>query len=319
LKSSDKSREEFWPALPFTEWKDTCATLHMWFQIAGKIRLVQSPWTNHSWHVTLYVTSRGLTTSPIPHGSFTFEIRFDFIDHELRILKSDGGARTMKLKPQPVATFYKAVMDALVELQLPVKIDILPNEVPDPIPFDRDEKHRAYDPEYANRFWRALVQADRVFKEFRARFCGKCSPVHLFWGAPDLAVTRFSGRAAPPHPGGIPHLPDAITREAYSQEVSSLGFWPGNDAMPQAIFYSYAYPEPKGFAEAKIKPEAASYNSQFKEFILPYDAVRAAESPDAMLLDFAQSTYDAASTLGNWDRAALEEKKPSLHSSAQHS
>ena len=291
----------------------------MWFQIAGKIRLVRSPWTNHSWHVTLYVTSRGLTTSPIPHGSYTFEIRFDFIDHELRILKSDGGVRTMKLEPQPVATFYKAVMDALVELQLPVKIDILPNEIPDPIPFDRDEKHRAYDPEYANRFWRVLVQADRVFKEFRARFCGKCSPVHLFWGAPDLAVTRFSGRAAPPHPGGIPHLPDAITREAYSQEVSSLGFWPGNEMMPQAIFYSYAYPEPKGFAEAKIKPEAASYNSQFKEFILLYDAVRTAESPDAMLLDFAQSTYDAASTLGSWDRAVLEEKKPSLHSSAQHS
>ena len=319
MKSPDKSRDEFWPALPFAEWKDCCATLHMWFQIAGKIRLVQSPWTNHSWHVTLYVTSRGLTTSPIPHGLHTFEIRFDFIDHELRILKSDGAVRTIKLKPQPVATFYKAVMDALVELKLPVKIDTLPNEVADPIPFDRDEQHRAYDPEYANRFWRALVQADRVFKEFRARFCGKCSPVHLFWGAPDLAVTRFSGRAAPPHPGGIPHLPDAITREAYSQEVSSLGFWPGNDAMPQAIFYSYAYPEPKGFAEAKIKPEAASYNSQFKEFILPYDAVRAAESPDAMLLDFAQSTYDAASTLGNWDRAALEEKKPALHSTRQHS
>jgi uncharacterized protein DUF5996 len=291
----------------------------MWFQIAGKIRLALTPWTNHSWHVTLYVTSRGLTTSPIPHGLNTFEIRFDFIEHELRILKSDGAVRTIKLKPQSVATFYKAVMDALAELQLPVKIDILPNEIPNPIPFDRDEQHRAYDPEYANRFWRVLVQADRIFKEFRARFCGKCSPVHLFWGAPDLAVTRFSGRAAPPHPGGIPNLPDAITREAYSQEVSSLGFWPGNDAMPQAIVYSYAYPEPKGFAEGKIKPEAASYNSQFKEFILPYDAVRAAESPDAMLLEFAQSAYDLASTLGKWDRPALEEKKPSLHSSWPHS
>ena len=319
MDQSNQSRDEFWPALPFAEWKETCATLHMWFQIAGKIRLAKTPWTNHSWHVTLYVTSRGLTTSPIPHGSHTFEIRFDFIDHELRILKSDGAVRTMKLQRQSVAIFYKAVMDALAELQLPVKIDTLPNEVADPIPFDRDEQHRAYDPEYANRFWRVLVQTDRVFKEFRARFCGKCSPVHFFWGAPDLAVTRFSGRAAPPHPGGIPHLPDAITREAYSQEVSSLGFWPGNDAVPQAIFYSYAYPEPKGFSEAKIKPEAASYNSQFKEFILPYDAVRAAGSPDEMLLDFAQSTYDAASTLGNWDRAALEEKKPSLHSSPQHS
>jgi hypothetical protein len=319
MAQSNQSRDEFWPALPFAEWKETCATLHMWFQIAGKIRLAKTPWTNHSWHVTLYVTSRGLTTSPIPHGLNTFEIRFDFIDHELRILKSDGAVRTIKLQQQSVATFYKAVMNALAELHLPVKIDVLPNEVADPVPFDRDEQHRAYDPEYASRFWRVLVQADRVFKEFRARFCGKCSPVHLFWGAPDLAVTRFSGRAAPPHPGGIPHLADAITREAYSQEVSSLGFWPGNDAMPQAIFYSYAYPEPKGFAEAKIKPEAAAYNSQFKEFILPYEAVRTAGSPDAMLLDFAQSTYDAASTLGNWDRAALEEKKPSLHSSPQHS
>ena len=319
MAQSNKSRDEFWPALPFAEWKETCATLHMWFQIAGKIRLAKTPWTNHSWHVTLYVTSRGLTTSPIPHGSHTFEIRFDFIDHDLRILKSDGGVQTIKLRQQSVAAFYKAVMDALGELQLPVKIDTLPNEIPNPIPFDRDEQHGAYDAEYANRFWRVLVQADRVFKEFRARFCGKCSPVHLFWGAPDLAVTRFSGRVAPPHPGGIPHLPDAITREAYSQEVSSLGFWPGNDAMPQAIFYSYAYPEPKGFPELKIKPEAASYNSQFKEFILPYEAVRTAGSPDAMLLDFAQSTYDAASTLGNWDRPALEEKKPSLHSSPPHS
>jgi len=280
---------------------------------------VQTPWTNHSWHVTLYVTSRGLTTSPIPHGSDTFEIRFDFIDHQLRILKGDGGQRSIELKPRSVADFYKVVMTALNELDLAVKIDILPNEIPNPIPFDRDEQHRSYDPEYANRFWRVLVQADRVFKEFRSRFCGKCSPVHLFWGAPDLAVTRFSGRAAPKHPGGIPHLPDAITREAYSQEVSSLGFWPGADAMPMAIFYSYAYPEPKGFSEAKIRPESASYNAQFHEFVLPYDAVRTSKSPDDAILDFAQSAYDAASQLGKWDRAALEEKKPSLHSAQQHS
>jgi hypothetical protein len=291
----------------------------MWLQIVGKVRLVQTPWTNHSWHVTLYVTSRGLTTSPIPHGADTFEIRFDFVDHQLRILKGDGGQRAIELKPRSVADFYKAVMTALDELKLPVKIDIMPNEIPNPIPFDRDEQHRAYDPEYANRFWRVLVQADRVFKEFRSRFCGKCSPVHLFWGAPDLAVTRFSGRAAPKHPGGIPHLPDAITREAYSQEVSSLGFWPGADAMPMAIFYSYAYPEPAGFSEAKVKPDAASYNAQFHEFVLPYDALRTAKSPDDVLLEFAQSTYDAASQLGKWDRAALEEKKPSLHSATQHS
>ena len=311
--------QEAWPPLPFAEWKDTCTTLHMWTQIVGKIRLSLTPWTNHSWHVTLYVTSRGLTTSPIPHGFYTFEIRFDFIDHELRILKSDGATRVLKLQPQSVARFYEEVMKAMSDLELPVKIDMLPNEIADPIPFDRDEEHRAYDPEYANCFWRVLVQADRVFKEFRSRFCGKCSPVHLFWGAPDLAVTRFSGRAAPPHPGGIPHLPDAITREAYSQEVSSLGFWPGNAMMPMAIFYSYAYPEPPGFAEAKVRPAAASYNSTFREFILPYDEVRGAKSPDEMILDFAQSTYDAASTLGKWDRAALEEKKPVLHSVRQHS
>jgi hypothetical protein len=311
--------DEVWPELNYADWKDTCATLHMWTQIVGKIRLTLTPWTNHSWHVTLYVTSRGLTTSPIPHGTDTFEIRFDFIDRQLRILKSDGGQRSIELKPRSVADFYKAVMAALDELDLTVKIDILPNEIPNPIPFDRDEQHRSYDPEYANRFWRVLVQTDRVFKEFRSRFCGKCSPVHFFWGAPDLAVTRFSGRAAPKHPGGIPHLPDAITREAYSQEVSSLGFWPGADAMPQAIFYSYAYPEPKGFSEAKVKPDAASYNAQFHEFVLPYDAVRTAKSPDDAILDFAQSTYDAASQLGNWDRAALEEKKPSLHSARQHS
>ena len=314
-----RAASDVWPELNYANWKDTCATLHMWLQIVGKVRLVQTPWTNHSWHVTLYVTSRGLTTSPIPHGADTFEIRFDFVDHQLRILKGDGGQRAIELKPRSVADFYKAVMTALDELKLPVKIDIMPNEIPNPIPFDRDEQHRAYDPEYANRFWRVLVQADRVFKEFRSRFCGKCSPVHLFWGAPDLAVTRFSGRAAPKHPGGIPHLPDAITREAYSQEVSSLGFWPGADAMPMPIFYSYAYPEPAGFSEAKVKPDAASYNAQFHEFVLPYDALRTAKSPDDVLLEFAQSTYDAASQLGKWDRAALEEKKPSLHSATQHS
>jgi hypothetical protein len=210
-------------------------------------------------------------------------------------------------------------MSRLSELQIPVQIDPLPNEIPDPIRFDQDDQHRSYDPEYANRFWRVLAQADRVFKEFRSGFCGKCSPVHFFWGSFDLAVTRFSGRSAPPHPGGIPHLPDSVTREAYSQEVSSLGFWPGNEMMPQAIFYSYAYPEPKGFAEAKVKPDRAAYNAQFREFILPYDVVRTAGSPDEVLLEFAQSTYDAASTLAKWDRAALVEKKPVLHSDRPHS
>jgi len=313
------SRSDIWPALPYAEWKETCAALHMWTQIVGKVRLALSPWTNHSWHVTLYLTARGLTTSPIPHGSDVFEIRFDFVDHTLRILKNDGSGRDLKLKPQSVAQFYERMMSILDELDLPIQINTTPNEIVDAIPFERDQTHRAYDPEYANRFWRVLLQSDRVFKLFRSRFCGKCSPVHFFWGSFDLAVTRFSGRPAPLHPGGIPHLPDAITREAYSQEVSSLGFWPGNDAIPQAIFYSYAYPEPQGFAQSAVKPDAASYHSQLKEFILPYDLVRAAPSPAEMLLDFAQSAYDAASNLGNWDRAALEEKKPDLRSSAQRS
>ena len=319
MKISSNQRDQFWPPIPFAEWKETAATLHMWTQIIGKIRLTQTPWINHSWHVTLYVTSRGLTTSPIPHGFHTFEIRLDFIDHELRILKSDGLTRTLKLQSQSVAKFYDAVMKALNDLELPVKINMFPNEIENPIPFDQDEEHRSYDPEYANRFWRVLVQSDRVFKQFRSRFCGKCSPVHFFWGSFDLAVTRFSGRPAPPHPGGVPHLPDAITREAYSQEVSSLGFWPGNAAMPTPIFYSYAYPEPPGFAEAKIQPDAAFYEAKLHEYVLPYDAVRSAENPDEMLLDFAQTAYDAASKLGKWDRDALEEKKPALHSPRQHS
>jgi len=285
----------------------------MWTQIVGKIRLTLSPWTNQSWSVTLYVTSRGLTTSPIPHGTRTFEINFDFIDHQLRIEANNGERRTIELKPRSVADFYRSVMKSLDELHLSVTIHKLPNEIENPIPFDEDEEHRAYDREYANRFWRVLVQSDRVFKEFRSRFCGKCSPVHFFWGSFDLAVTRFSGRPAPPHPGGVPHLPDAITREAYSMEVSSLGFWPGNTAAPMPIFYSYAYPEPAGFADAKVQPAAAFYEPKFREFMLPYDLVRSAENPDQVLLDFAQSTYDAASTLAKWDREALREVKPSLH------
>lgn len=310
--NADQTRDEIWPALPFPEWKETCTTLHMWTQIVGKIRLALTPWTNHSWHVTLYLTARGLTTSPIPHGARTFEIEFDFIDHKLSILTADGARREIQLMPRSVAEFYHELMSILRELDLPVAINTTPNELPDPIPFERDEMHHAYDRDYANRFWRVLLQADRVFKEFRSRFCGKCSPVHFFWGSFDLAVTRFSGRAAPPHPGGIPHLPDSITREAYSQEVSSLGFWPGNAAAPTPLFYSYAYPEPSGFAKAKVQPESASYNATMHEFILPYDAVRTADSPDAVLLDFAQSTYDAASILAKWQRDALKEVKPSL-------
>src|SRR5437870_6819061 len=308
---SDTSAE-VWPELNYADWKETCATLHMWAQIVGKIRLTLTPWTNHSWHVTLYVTSRGLTTSPIPHGTDTFEIRFDFIDHQLRILKSDGARRSIELKPRSVADFYKAVMGALNELDLAVKIDIFPNEIPNPIPFDRDEQHRSYDPEYANRFWRVLVQTDRVFKEFQSGFCGKCSPVHFFWGAPDLAVTRFAGRRAPEHPGGIPNLPDWVTREAYSHEVSSCGFWPGGGSVPHAAFYSYAYPEPTGFPEARVRPGAAFYSGELREFVLPYDVVRESDSPDDTLLDFLQTTYEAAADLGKWDRRSLERPRDEM-------
>ena len=310
--------QSVWPALPFSEWKETAKTLHMWTQIVGKIRLALTPWTNHSWHVTLYVTARGLTTSPIPFGSRIFEIRFDFVSHELRVIGSDGGLKVIPLVPQTVAQFYRAVMSALDDLGIEAHFSTTPNEVDPAIPFEENETDAAYDPEYANRFWRVLLQSDRVFKEFRSDFCGKCSPVHFFWGSFDLAVTRFSGRPAPQHPGGVPHLPDAVTREAYSHEVSSLGFWPGNEMMPEPIFYSYAYPAPDGFSEAKVRPAFASYNPQLKEFVLPYEKMRRSESPDTDLLAFARSTYDAASTLGNWDRAALSEVKPHLHSRPHH-
>ena len=317
---AEESREQIWPSLDYAAWRETCATLQLWTQIAGKIRLALGPWINHSWGVTLYVTSRGLTTSLIPYGTRAFEIEFDFIRHQLGISTAEGDERAIRLQPQSVASFYREVMSKLRELAIEVQIGMRPNETLEAIPFDRDEKHAAYDPEYANRFWRVLLQADRVFKEFRSRFCGKCSPVHFFWGSFDLAVTRFSGRPAPPHPGGIPHLPDAITREAYSQEVSSLGFWPGNDQIPTALFYSYAYPSPDGFAQAKVKPAAASFHPQLGEFVLPYDDVRGAESPDDAVLEFAQTTYDAAATLAKWDQAAFEEKKPaSLPATPQHS
>lgn len=282
----------------------------MWTQIVGKIRLAQSPWTNHSWHVTLYVTARGLTTSPIPHGSSTFEIDFDFVDHQLIVQASDGCAARIALQPQSTAAFHAKLMEEMRGLGLRVDIHCKPNEVPEPIRFDQDQVHCSYDAEYANRFWRILVQADRVFKEFRSRFVGKCSPVHFFWGAPDLAVTRFSGRRAPEHPGGIPHMPDWITREAYSHEVSSCGFWPGGGAIPYAAFYSYAYPEPAGFSAASIQPPEAFYSREFGEFILPYDTVRQSGSPDDTLLEFLQTTYEAAADLGKWDRESLEGFSP---------
>jgi len=302
----DFTNAEPWPSLPLEAWSETYATWHLWSQIVGKVRLAQTPWLNHAWHATLYVTARGLTTSPIPHGSRTFEIGFDFVDHRLTVQISDGGTGGFALEPMTVATFYARLLQELGRLGVPVQIHRTPNEVPDPIPFDLDDTHRAYDREYAGRFWRILVQADRVFKAFRARFGGKCSPVHFFWGAPDLAVTRFSGRAAPEHPGGVPNLPDWVTRDAYSHEVSSAGFWAGAGPIPYPVFYSYAYPEPAGFAAAAIRPREAFYSPDFHEFVLAYDVVRQAESPDDTLLEFLQTTYEAAAGLGGWDRAALE-------------
>jgi len=280
----------------------------MWVQMVGKVRLIQSPWTNHSWHVTLYVTGRGLTTSPIPYGARTFQIHFDFVDHQLILETSDGGRSSFPLEPQSVASFYRRLMEALAVLDLHVQIHKRPNEVPDAVPFDQNETQRSYDREYANRFWRALLQADRVLKIFRARFVGKCSPVHFFWGAPDLAVTRFSGRTAPEHPGGIPNLPDRVAREAYSHEVSSCGFWWGGGPIPYAAFYSYAYPEPPGFADARVGPSGAFYSGDLREFILPYDVVRTSASPDDTLLEFLQTTYEAAANLAHWDRTTLERR-----------
>jgi hypothetical protein len=295
-----------WPALPLDAWAETFATLHLWTQVVGKIRLSQSPWMNHSWHVTLYVTANGLSTSPVPYGSRMFEIEFDFIGDALAIRSSDGRTASVPLEPQSVATFYSRVMKAMAELDLEVHIHTTPNEVPDAIPFEQDETHKSYDREYALRFWRVLVQADRLLKVFRARFTGKGSPVHFFWGGADLAVTRFSGRPAPPHPGGIPNLPDWVTREAYSHEVSSCGFWPGGGAVAYPAFYSYAYPEPAGFPSARVEPAEAFYSSELREFIVPYDAIRKASSPDDTLLAFLQTTYDAAATLAAWDRGSLE-------------
>jgi hypothetical protein len=301
-----RSRTEQWPALPYAAWKDSCTTLQLWTQIVGKIRLAQTPWVNHSWHVTLYVTPRGLTTSPIPCDGRAFQIDFDFIDHALVIGTSDGGEKRLPLVAEPVAVFYNQLMAGLAGLDILVRIHGSPNEVADPIAFREDHEHAAYDPDYAQRFWRVLVQADRVFKQFRTGFLGKVSPVHFFWGSFDHAVTRFSGRKAPPHPGGIPSLPDAVTREAYSHEVSSAGFWPGGGAIDYPAFYSYAYPVPEGFAAAPVRPQAAFFHQTMGEFILPYDAVREADAPDAVLLDFLQTTYEAAADAAGWDRAALE-------------
>jgi len=296
-----------WPALPFAAWKDTRDTLHLWTQIVGKIRLSLTPWINHSWHVALYLTARGLTTSPIPYDGREFQIDFDFIDHVLWMRTSDGHFRQLMLAPMPVAQFHAELLAALAELGIEVRINPMPNEIAEAIPCDRDRVHASYDREYAARFWRVLLGAHRVFALFRTRFLGKVSPVHFFWGSFDLAVTRFSGRLAPPHPGGVPHLPDAVAREAYSHEVSSAGFWPGGGGpVDYAAFYSYAYPAPEGFASAAVRPAQAFFSKDLGEFILPYEAMHAAPDPERMLMDFLQSTYDAAADLARWDRTALE-------------
>lgn len=297
---------ESWPALPLHEWQDSYETLHLWTQIVGKIRMTQTPWINHSWHVPLYVTASGLTTSLIPYGSRGFEINFDFLNHQLSIVTSDRGSNSFKLQPMSVATFYNRIMQQLGDLDIEISIWPMPVELPDPVqPFHENEKQASYDAGAVTRFWKALMQVNRVFTRFRAGYNGKVSPVHFFWGAFDLAVTRFSGRTAPTHPGGAPNCADWVMVEAYSHEVSSAGFWPGA-GLGEAAFYAYAYPGPEGFGEYAVKPEAAYYHQELGEFILPYEAVRSASDPDAALLDFLQSTYEAAAELQNWDREGLE-------------
>jgi hypothetical protein len=296
-----------WPELPYAAWQDTRDTLHLWTQIVGKIRLAQTPWLNHSWHVALYVTARGLTTSPIAYRDRAFEIDFDFVGHILAVKTSEGALRRIPLVAMPVAEFRSKLFAILAELGIDVAISMMPTEIPGAIPFDRDHTHASYDPDYAARFWRALVSAQKVFAHFRTGFLGKASPVHFFWGSFDLAVTRFSGRKAPRHPGGVPHMKDVVAQEAYSHEVSSAGFWPGS-AGPVAYpaFYSYAYPAPANFAAAAVRPREAFFSQELGEFILPYDAVRTASDPEHALLEFLQSTYEAAADLGKWDRAALD-------------
>lgn len=304
---SNPSASNRWPDLPYAAWKDTRDTLHMWTQIVGKIRLRHEPWLNHSWHVPLYVTARGLTTSPIPGGASAFQIDFDFIDHLLWIRTSDGHVRQVMLAPKPVAEFYDEVGGAMGELGLEMGISTMPSEIPDGIPFDHDRTHASYDPDYANRFWRILLSTHQVFSRFRTGFLGKVSPVHFFWGSFDMAVTRFSGGTAPRHPGGVPKLSDAVAQEAYSHEVSSAGFWPGSPGpVEYPAFYAYAYPTPAGFAAASIQPAEALFSKELGEFLLPYDAVREAADPEQALMEFLQSTYEAAADLGGWDRAALE-------------
>jgi len=302
------ARENGWPELPYEDWADTCTTLHLWSQVVGKVRLAASPWLNHSWHATLYPTVRGFTTGTLAAGARVFQVDLDLVDHRLRVSAAVGGEHQLALEGQTVASFYRGMMEALHSLGLSVTIHGAPNELPEAIPFAADTRG-AYRPDAVRRFHGAVLQSERVFRRFRSRFLGKSSPVHLFWGSFDLAVTRFSGRKAPPHPGGFPHLPDEVTREAYSHEVSSAGWWPGQGGLGYPAYYSYAYPVPEGFAEAPVAPAEAAYVEDLGEFLLPYDAVRTAPDPDEALLSFLQTTYEAAADNAGWDREALEREE----------
>ena len=299
-----------WPELNYAEAKATYQTLHLFTQIAGKIKLVKSPWVNHSWHVTLLVSPTGLTTGNIGNGKLSFQIDFDLVAHQLRVSCSTGQAVAFPLAGLSVAGFYRRLMEALTQLHLETKINLTPNELENPIPFDQDEIHKTYVPGHAENLHKALLKTNQVLNQFRTGFSGKCSPVHFFWGSFDLAVSRFSGKTAPPHPGGIPNLPDWVAREAYSHEVSSVGFWPGNEALPQAAFYAYHYPEPGGYSKAAVQPAGAYYHQTLHEFILPYDAVQKTENPEETLLQFLESTYAAGANLAAWNRAALETPLP---------
>jgi hypothetical protein len=307
MPGADRTEDRsLWPPLPLREWEETYATLHMWSQVVGKVRLALAPQQNHSWHVPLYLTARGLTTSPIPAAGRTFEIELDFVSHELQVSVSDGARRAFPLEPMSVAEFHRRLMNALAELEIEVEIWTRPQEVEVAIPFEEDLTHASYDPDAAHRHWQILAQIERVLQSFREGFVGKTSPTHFFWGSFDLAHTRFSGRRAPCHPGGVPNLADHVVQEAYSHELHSLGFWPGGGPVEGPAFYAYAYPEPPGFSAAPIEPEGSYYFEPLKEFILPYDVVRSAADPDAALLAFARSTYAAAASLGGWPRGELE-------------
>lgn len=295
-----------WPEIPYTEWKETICTLQLWVQIVGKIRLRKMPWTNHSWHVTLYVSPLGLTTGSIPYENGIFQIDFNFIKHELVITANNGHSDKIDLYPRTVASFHDELFQKLEAMDIHASIHAVPNEIEPAIPFKEDEIHKSYDKDRVNLFWHALINSYNVFTRFRARFVGKCSPVHLFWGAFDLAVTRFSGRKAPLHPGGMPNIPLKVMQESYSHEVSSCGFWPGGEQFPTPSFYSYCYPTPAAFGEQKVLPEEAFYSKEMGEFFLPYDVVRLSKNPEETLLQFLQTTYEAAAITGNWDRDALE-------------